>query len=89
MAARFADIAEHEILVLDLTDVPMIDTSGTLALEDVIVDARRLGMRVYISGVAPKVGKVLEKLGIPELLDDGGIEESRLTALKNALASLA
>ena len=88
LATLFADTGEHDVLVLDLTDVPMIDTSGSLAIEDVIVEAQALGMRVYLAGVLPRVGKVLDKLGIPDLLDHGGIEESRLTALKKAYATL-
>jgi len=88
LATRFAATGEHDVLVLDLTDVPMIDTSGSLAIEDVIVEAQALGMRVFISGVSPRVGKVLDKLGIPDILADGGIEESRLTALKKAAATL-
>lgn len=88
MTSKFASAGKHEVLVIDLTDVPMIDTSAALAVEDVINDAKRHGMLVIVAGVTPSVRVILDKLGISDLVNAGSIEESRLDAIESAYAAL-
>jgi SulP family sulfate permease len=88
LSARFSNTMRHDVLVLDLTDVPMIDTSASLALEDVIVDAHAMGTKVFISGASDKVRDVLDRLDVVKLLGGDGVQQERFTTLKQAQAAL-
>ena len=44
MATRLAKLHYHEVLILDLTDVPLVDSSASMALEDAIVQGQKSGM---------------------------------------------
>ncbi len=89
LTARITDLEHHEVLVLDFTDVPLVDTSAVLAIEDVIGDAHSLGRRVFLCGASQDVGSVLEKLLVPDVLSKDDMPDSRHAALKRAQQSLA
>jgi len=86
--SRFVGEKHHDVLVIDLSAVPMIDTSGALAVEDILIDAQQADMKVFICGLSPPVREILDRLEVPKRLEDGGIDNSRLEALKDAFASL-
>ena len=81
-------VADCHYLVLDFTDVPMIDTSGTMGLEDAIEAAHAQGVKVFIAGASAQVAKILEALGIR---DDSALPptKSRLDALRLACEEAA
>jgi len=66
----------------------MIDTSASLALEDVIVDAQAMGTKVFIAGASDNVRDVLDKLDVSKLLGEDGMQADRFAALKQAQAAL-
>ena len=77
---------EKDALVVDLTDVPFIDSSATAALEEVIERLQECNDAVFLFGVRPRVMAVLGKAGIPALLGKGEICQNRLQALQAAQA---
>lgn len=85
MARRLAAAGQYDVLILDLTDVPMLDSSASLALEDAILQAEKRGKDVFLVGVRPEVESVLDRLGIIDLLPAGHHHLSRLSALQHAL----
>ncbi len=87
MARRLAAADQYDVLVLDLTDVPLLDSSASMAVEEAILQAEARGKAVYLVGVRPEVDRVLGQLGINDLLPDGHHHVSRLAALKQAVAS--
>ncbi|UCF75052.1 MAG: SulP family inorganic anion transporter, partial [Betaproteobacteria bacterium] len=46
---------EKDALVIDLSDVPFIDTSASMALEEAILGLRDLNDRVILAGMRPRV----------------------------------
>lgn len=85
MARRLAAAGQYDVLILDLTDVPMLDSSASLAVEDAILQAEKRGKDVFLVGVRPEVESVLDRLGIIDLLPTGHHHLSRLSALRHAV----
>ncbi len=89
MARRLAAADEFDALVLDLADVPFLDSSASLALEEAISQALGAHKQVFVVGVRPKVEEVLNRLGVLELLPDGHHHVTRITALQAAVDGIA
>ena len=88
MARRLTSNMDYEILAVDLSDVPMIDSSAGLALEDVIERALDGGRRVLVVGVKPRVERVLTKLGVLKRVGAGEIFPDRVSALRHAASTV-
>ena len=71
MARRLASFDEYDALILDLSDVPVIDFTTCRALEDIIHDAQDAGRHAFLVGPQAQVSAMLNKLGIIQLLLDG------------------
>jgi len=84
MGTRFSVADKFEAIVFDLTDVPMIDSSAALALEDAIRHARDQGRPAFLAGARAPVEKVLERLGVLDHLPAGHRFATRAEALKAA-----
>jgi len=84
MVKRVSSVDNYEALVLDLSDVPLIDFTSSLAIEDIILDAQDAGHHIFISGVKNIVQQVLDKQGILALLLDEHQYENREDALRHA-----
>ena len=53
---------KHEILVIDMSNVTMIDLSGVYALEDLIKNLKSQNIKVFVSSANSYVKKALEKI---------------------------
>ncbi len=84
LTSSFLNVAHHEVVIIDLTDVPLVDTSGAFAIEDIILDTKGHGGHVLVCGVAPRVKEILDRIGISELFDNGELAADRLFALTAA-----
>ena len=84
IAKRLVLDESHKILILDLTDVPMVDTTGAFALDDVIVNARELDASVILAGANDKVVDVLTRLGVM-----AGMAQSQSVATRQAALEMA
>ena len=63
--ASLDDIGAHvRVVVLDLEDVPAMDASGLVALEEALEKLARRGVFVVLAGVQPQPARVLAKAGI-------------------------
>ena len=58
----YATLAKHEMLIIDMSHVTMIDLSGTYALEDLIRGAEAKNIKVFVSNADSHIKEVLEKL---------------------------
>jgi len=76
---------DHDVLILDLTDVPHIGVTSSLAVENMIKDALDKGRHVFIVGAKGKIKHRLQKLGIFNILPPHHIVMEREEALKQAL----
>ena len=59
----YSKIKEHELLIVDLDKVTMIDLSGVFSLEDLIIGARKNGIKVFVTNASSNVNNVLSNLG--------------------------
>lgn len=64
MVHRIAHFDGYKVLILDLREVPMLDTSSSRAVEDIIADTGRAGRSIYLVGPQPAVEKFLTARGI-------------------------
>jgi len=85
IAREHTAMADHDVLVLDLSDVPMLGVTASLAIENAIKDAIEQGRHVFIVGATGSVKRRLEKLGIFDLLPAQNLMEDRLEALRQAV----
>jgi sulfate permease, SulP family len=84
MSRRLAAGDEYDVLVLDLREVPFLDSSASLALEDAIKQALAHGKQVFLVGVRPEIEKPLRRLGVLGLLPADHHHVTRLDALRQA-----
>jgi SulP family sulfate permease len=62
----YATIYKHEILIVDMSEVTMIDLSGAYALEDIIKSAMNKRMKVFVSNARSDIKEILKKLDFIE-----------------------
>ena len=87
MVRRLEGVARwnsFRVVVLDLSDVPAIDSTAALAVEDMIRMARAHHQYLVLVGMQPVVTKVLEGLGVLQLLPLDHHHARRLDALRHA-----
>ena len=87
MVRRLEGVARwssFRVVVLDLSDVPAIDSTAALAVEDMIRMARAHHQHLVLVGMQPVVTKVLEGLGVLQLLPLDHHHARRLDALRHA-----
>ncbi len=89
LARRLGAADEYGVLILDLTDVPMIDSSASLAVEDAVRQAHDRGKPVYLVGVGPAIETVLRQLGVIDLIGEDHRYSTRIEALRHAVADIS
>ena len=58
----YASAPKHEMLIIDMSNVTMIDLSGAYALEDLVKSAKTKNIKVTVSNINSNIKVVLEKL---------------------------
>jgi len=76
---------EADALVMDLSDVPLLGVTASLAIENAIRDAHDKGLQVYIVGASEKIQGRLKKLGLFDLVNPAHILSDRTEALRQAV----
>ena len=86
IAREHTAMKEHNVLILDLSDVPHMGVTSSLAIENAVQDAVEKGRHVFIVGAAGKIRQRLEKLGVLELIPPQHLLTNRTEALRQAVA---
>jgi sulfate permease, SulP family len=86
IAREHAAMVDSDVLIVDLSDVPMLGVTASLAIENAIKDASEQGRQVLIVGATGKVKKRLEKFGILRFVPQHHMFVDRVEALKQAVA---
>jgi SulP family sulfate permease len=86
ISRQHSSIADYEVMILDLTDVPMIDVTVGLALENAIKDALDAHCEVYLLCPNQRTREQLEKFHVIDLVPDTNIYRFRYEALNAAVA---
>ena len=82
ISERMMLVRNYKILILDITDVPRVGVTATLAIEDMIQEAKNNSRKAFVAGANPKVKERLSKFGVD------GIIETRKEALLAAITEL-
>jgi SulP family sulfate permease len=64
ISQRQSIMQDYKILILDITDVPLLGVTATLALESLVAEAKKKDLEIFIAGGADKVKTRLEKFSI-------------------------
>lgn len=85
IAREHSAMKEADALVMDLSDVPMLGVTASLAIENAIRDAHDKGLQIYIVGASSKILQRLQRLGLFDFVTDEHIMSDRTIALKHAV----
>jgi len=81
ISARIGKIRTCKCLILDLTNVPRIGITATLAIERMIDEAQNLGRQTIVAGAKPALQRRLRDFGFTNL------QNTRIAALEAAVTS--
>ena len=85
ISRQHSSISDYEVMILDLTDVPMIDVTVGLALENAIKDALDAKCEVYLLCPNQRTREQLEKFHVIDLVPDENTYKFRYEALNAAV----
>ncbi|MBE9193442.1 SulP family inorganic anion transporter [Gloeocapsopsis crepidinum LEGE 06123] len=85
IAREHTAMQDHDVLILDLSDVPILGVTASLAIENAIKDAVDQGRQVFIVGATDKIKLRLERLGIFNLIPPQNVTTDRVEALRQAV----
>jgi SulP family sulfate permease len=85
ISRQHTSVADYDVMILDLTDVPMIDVTVGLALENAIKDALDAKCEVLLLCPNEQTHQQLDKLNVLDLVSNDNTFEFRYQALQAAL----
>lgn len=88
IAREHAAMKHADVLILDLSNVPMLGVTASLAIENVINDAVDQNRQLYIVGATGQTKKRLQSLKLMRQVPTERQEMSRLEALQDAIAGV-
>ncbi|WP_375751273.1 SulP family inorganic anion transporter [Vibrio sp. HN007] len=88
ISRQHSSIGQYKSMVLDLTDVPMIDVTVALALENAIKDAKEVECQVYLLCPHEQTKQQLERLHLDDLVPLENRYSSRYEALDAAVETV-
>jgi len=80
---RMMLVRNYKVLILDITDVPRLGVTATLAIEDMVQEAKINSRTAYVAGANSIVAERLAKFGVQ------GVIATRKEALELALKDLS
>ncbi|MGI3007381.1 SulP family inorganic anion transporter [Vibrio parahaemolyticus] len=85
ISRQHTSISDYDVMILDLTDVPMLDVTVGLALENAIKDALDAHCEVYLLCPNQRTREQLEKFHVIDLVPDNNMYQFRYEALNAAV----
>jgi len=82
------DEPEVRYLILRMRFVPIMDTTGLVALEDIYYDLKRRGCQLLLSGLQPEVRQLLDRTGLLARIEPENCFDSTDAAVKAITAWL-
>lgn len=86
IAREHSAIQNTDVLVVDLSDVPLLGVTASLEIENAIKEACDKGIQVLIVGAAGKIKQRLERFGILARIPSHHLLLDRTEALRQAVA---
>ncbi|MBI2428014.1 MAG: PTS sugar transporter subunit IIA [Ignavibacteriales bacterium] len=88
-AKTFVDRLENnfdfKVVILDIENVPIIDTTGAVALENIVDRLYKDNKRLLIVGLRPRVREILYNLGVSQKIGIGNFVPTMDEAIQYAL----
>ena len=84
MTRRISSVGQHDVLIIDLLDVPRLDGSAALAIEEIIQRAASAKQSVIIVGLNFGVARLLIKIGALDDVKETSRFASRGEAVRSA-----
>jgi len=78
-------LVHYKVLIISLIHVPIIDLSGTFALEDMASHAQKKGTKVVIIGMNPAVGRTLHELSVVKNIGEDNFVDDFEVALETGI----
>ncbi|HHP7245364.1 MAG TPA: SulP family inorganic anion transporter [Elainellaceae cyanobacterium] len=88
ISQRLGIVGKYNVLILDLTDVPRLGITASLAIENMVKEAHDKRRDVFIVGAKDGVEERLHRLELMSYLSPQGVSMSRYEALQKALVLL-
>ncbi|MDH5516188.1 MAG: SulP family inorganic anion transporter [Gammaproteobacteria bacterium] len=85
MLRKVSAFDQYDVLVMDMTEVPVIDFTASRALDTIISDAIESGREVMLIGVRSSLNKILKKQNILDRVHSDFLFVKRIGALRQAL----
>ncbi|MCC0178953.1 SulP family inorganic anion transporter [Waterburya agarophytonicola K14] len=86
ISQRMGIVRKYEVLILDLSDVPLLGVTASLAIENMVKDACSNNREVFLVGATGKVKQRLQKMKLLKLLPPDRCFDERLFAIQEAIA---
>lgn len=84
ISRQYAVLEGHQVLIVDLTEVPSLGVSSSLAIEKMILEDKQAQRPVFIVGMSDEVRNRLTKLGLLDVVGEDHILATRQEALEKA-----
>jgi SulP family sulfate permease len=81
MIESYIRTKEHELLIVDLTKVSMIDLTGAFALEDLIKNSLKKNTEIFITNINPKIERILQDLDFDKNVGVSNFHVSKKTIM--------
>lgn len=78
--------SSFKVIIIDMQNVPVVDTTGALALEDIVDRLRRDKKKLIIAGMRKEVRTVLHRLGVSQKIGTGNFAGDLHRAVEYAVA---
>jgi SulP family sulfate permease len=88
MMRRFFALGHYEVLIIDLIDVPRMDGSAALALDEIIERAQASEQQVLLVGLSYPVARLLGRMRVLDRVRDTHRFATRMEAVQAAAAIL-
>ena len=85
MVKKLTGYDDYDVLILDFTDVPLVDYTTSKSIHDIIGDAMGTSRKVYLVGMAGQVTALLKRLGVLNSINQEFQLDSRTDALESAI----
>ncbi|MDA0265389.1 MAG: SulP family inorganic anion transporter [Cyanobacteria bacterium] len=85
ISQRLSIVGNYDVLILDLTDVPLMGVTASLAIENMVKEAKDKRRDVFVVGAHGPVEDRLKRLGILPILSQGSLAITRIDALQLGL----
>ena len=81
----YLNAPKHEILIVDMSCVTMIDLSGAYALEDLVKGVQSKNIKVFVFGANSEIKGILEKMNVIKHIGENCYKDSRESIISSIL----